>query len=236
MSAPKYKYGHRVAKRRPRKALIVLVLSILVLGAVGSFVYLDVRNSVSTEVAGESRVVSQVLSENSQVKEVKEPFFTMELPEDWKETGRNQNSLYNSISWQATEKGKDNRYLTLYYDRIPADYPVNRLLPVRAQGNTIAYGDLSDKCETFTGTTKKGTGNAVSAIPVLSKWRDVPFMCNIPRFNDNEVGTGTPEAMNSVTVTGPTQGTHKYFFVYADRNFQPDYNILYNALESFQAK
>ena len=143
MSAQNYRYGHKSGKRRPRKALFTLASSVLLVGLIVGVIALDLRSHVSPEVQGESRVVSQVLSDNSQVKTIEEPLFRLELPVDWKEIGRNQNNLYDSISWQAGIKGQDNRYLTLYVDRIPLDYPVNRLLPVKAQGNEISFSDLS---------------------------------------------------------------------------------------------
>lgn len=236
MSAPKYRYGHRSGKRRPRKALLVLACSLLLLGIIGSVIYLDLKKHVSSEVKGEGRVVSQVLSDNANLKTIDEPFFTLELPADWREIGRNQSSLYTSISWQAGTKGQDNRYLTLYIDRLPLDYPLNRLLPVRAQGNELSFGDLSDNCSSFTAGGTTDANKAAGLPPTKSKWQKVDFMCNLPRFTDNEVGTGTPEAMNSVSVTGPVKGTHKYFFVYTDRNFQPNYNIFYDVIRSFRAK
>lgn len=236
MSAPKYRYGHKSGKRRPRKALVILACSVMLVSLIGGLIYFDLRKQVSSEVQGESRVVSQVLSGNANQITIDEPFFTMELPADWKETGRNTNNLYTSISWQAGIKGKDNRFLTLYIDRIPLDYPLNRLLPVRAQGNELSFGDLSDNCSNFTAGGTFDANKAAGLPPTKSKWQRVDFMCNLPRFIDNEIGTGTPEAMNSVTVTGPVQGTHKYFFVYTDRNFQPDYNIFYDVIRSFRGK
>ena len=236
MGAPRYRYGHRVEKRRPRKALLVLACSIVILGILGGMVYLDIRKHVSPTVEGESRVVSQVLSDNAQQIVVDEPFFTLELPGDWKETGRNTNNLYTSISWQATTKGKENRYLTLYIDRIPTDLPVNRLVALKAQGSGLNFSDVSDNCANFTVGGTFDTSVAARSRPAPTKWNKVDFMCNLPRVIDNEIGTGSEGSRNSVTVTGPSGATHKYFFLYTDRNFQPDYNIFYDVLRSFKAK
>lgn len=236
MSAPKYQYGHKPGRRRPRKALTVLVFSLLLIGIIGFIVFLDIRKNTSMGVEGESRVVSQVLSDNAQVLEVNEPFFSFELPGDWKETKRNESSLYTSISWQATLKGKDNRYLTLYIDRLPLDMPFNRLVALRAQGSSLSFSDVSDNCANFTVGGTFDTRIATGLKPTPTKWNNVDFMCNLPRVIDNEVGTGSVEEKNAVTLTGPTAGTHKYLFVYADRNVQPDYNIFYGVLRSFSAK
>lgn len=236
MGAPRYRHGHRVEKRRPRKALLILLCSIIVLGLIGVVVYLDLRKHVSPTVEGETRVVSQVLSDNDQQITIEEPFFSFELPNDWKETGRNKNRLYTSISWQATAKGKDNRFLTVYIDKIPRDMPVNRLVAVKAQGNGISFSDVSDNCANFTVGGTFDTKIAATSRPAATKWNKVDFMCNLPRVIDNEVGTGAEGTPNAVTVTGANQGTHTYFFLYTDRNFQPDYTILYEVLRSFRAK
>lgn len=236
MSAPKYQYGHKLAKRRPRKALLVMLVSIALAGLIGGIVFLDLRKHVSPSIEGESKVVSQVLSENSHGVVVNEPFFSIELPEDWKETGRNTSGLYNSVSWQATLKGKDNRYLTIYVDRLPTDMPVNKLIAVRAQGNGLTFSDVSDNCANFTVGGSQDSRVIATSKPAPTKWNKVDFLCNLPRAIDNEIGTGSEGTPNSVTVTGASQGTHKYFFLYTDRNFQPDYSIFYNVLKSFTAK
>jgi len=236
MGAPRYRYGHKLEKRRPRKALLVLSGSVLMLALLAGVVFWDLRKHVSPTVEGESRVVSQVLSDNAQQKLVDEPFFSFELPGDWKETGRNTNSQYTSISWQATAKDKDNRYLTVYIDRIPTDMPLNRIVTVKAQGNGLSFSEVSDNCANFTVGGSFETRAAATSRPTLTKWNKVDFMCNLPRVIDNEVGTGSEGAPNSVTVTGPNKGAHRYFFLYTDRNYQPDYTIFYDVLRSFRAK
>ncbi|MBA3758233.1 hypothetical protein H0X10_01205 [Candidatus Saccharibacteria bacterium] len=236
MSAPKYNYGHKQAKRRPRKALVVLFSSLTLIGLIGGIMYFDLRKNVGSGVEGESRVVSQVLSDNAGQITIDEPNYSLELPSDWKETGRNTNNLYTSITWQATTKGKDNRWLTLYMDRIPLDTPVNRIVTLTVQDNTLKFNDVSDNCASFTVGGTFNTGQASTLKPALTKVNKVDFICNLPRVNDNEVGTGTEGSVNSVTVTGPSKGTHKYFFLYTDRNFQPDYGLFYDVLRSFKAK
>lgn len=235
MSAPKYRYGHGTSKRRPRKALLIVGGSMLIAAIVVGFVLLDLRKSVSPVIEGESRIVSQVLSESGQKMVVNEPTFTIELPGDWKETGRNENNQYTSITWQATLKNNDNRWLTIYIDRIPFDRAYNRIVTVKAQGPNISYTDISDNCANFT-LGGNVDGRITSGKPTPTKWNRVDFICNLPRAIDNEVGTGSEQSPNSVTITGPTMGTHKYFFLYTDRNFQPDYNIFYDVLRSFRAK
>jgi hypothetical protein len=236
MSAPKYKYGHGIVKRRPRKALLVIGCSILLVGIIVGFIFLDLRKNTNSAVEGQTRVVGQALGENTQQMIVDEPLYSFELPSDWKETKRNENQQYTSISWQATTKSKENRFLTLYIDKIPFDMPYNRIVTVKAQGNGISFSNVSDNCANFTvGGTQDGHLTQTSK-PTVTKWNKVDFICNLPQAVDNQVGTGSEASPNSVTVTGASKGSHKYFFHYTDRNFQPDYTILYNALSTFRAK
>lgn len=236
MSAPKYRHGHGTSKRRPRKALFVMFGSVIIFLILSGVVLLDLRKNQGTSIKGESRVVSQVLSGNAQGIIINEPFYSFELPSDWKETKRNENAMYDSVTWQATAKDKQNRFLTIYVDRIPTDLAINRIVTVKALGSTINYNDVSDNCANFTvGGTQDGK-IVNGAKPLLTKWNKVDFMCNLAQAVDNQIGIGSEGTRNSVTVTGPTKGTHNYFMVYTDRNFQPDYTIFYEVLKSFSAK
>lgn len=160
----------------------------------------------------------------------------MQLPGDWKESRRITTTGSHTIIWQATKKGQDNRSLQIFVDTIPSSMPVNRLMPVTVQGSGLIAGDISDNCATFTGGGTLDTKQAVLQKPTLAKWQGVDFMCNLPNVVDNQIGVGAVgNPINQVTITGPA-GTHKYFFLYTDRNIQPDYTILTDALQSFHAK
>jgi hypothetical protein len=236
MSAQKYRYGHRSERHRPRKVLLVLAGSLLILSLIGGLVFSDLRRNGSQSVEGESKTVTQVIGDSVQRIAIDEPLYSFELPGDWKEIGRQSTPNEHSVSWQASKKGEDNRYLTLYVDVIPPDIAVNRLLPVSAQGATLSYGDISEKCETFTGNGTVDASRGTQLKPAPAKWQGVSFICNLPRMVDNQIGTGSSEGINQVTVTGPGKGAHRYFFLYTDRNIQPNYNILYEAVRSFHAK
>ncbi len=238
MSSSTYKYGYKISrKRRPRKALLVIVLSTFILGIIGGVIYIDIKRRVSPTVEGDARVVSQVLSEAVLHYTIDEPLYTFELPGDWEEVERRNTRNENSITWQATREGHDNRMLTLYVDTIPSDKPLNRLLPIKAQGNGINYANVSDNCATFTDGGTLNTREAVKKRPSPAKWQEVNFICNLENVVDNVVGTGTVGSpVNTTSIRGVSGGEHTYFFVYIDRNIQPNYSILYEALASFRAK
>lgn len=231
----RYRYGHRPGRRRRTRVLIVMVVSLLIIGGVGSFIAYDLKKSENKPVEGQGRTVAQALDENINVKNIEEPAFSMELPGDWKETGRRKDATEQSITWQATKKGEDNRTLKLYIDTIPTSRAINRLLPVTAQGNTLSVGNVSDNCATFTKGGTLDAGRAEKLPDTPAKWEKVDFICSLSRVTDNEIGTGSTEGINTVTVKG-AKGEHKYFFVYTDRNIQANNMIFYNAVSSFTAK
>lgn len=227
----KYRVG-RNPKNRGRKVFVVMACSMVIIGGLGGFLVWDTqRNSRQEEVMGASRTVTQAGDKDAtEPVNVNEPFFSFSLPPDWKLKERIKSPNEQSITWQATKKGEDNRWFKIYFDTIPADLPVNRLLPVDIVDNTLSYRQVSDNCANFTTVP-----NPQNKTPLPSKWQGVDFICDVPNFVQNKVGVNAPGALNAATITGPTKGKHKYFFVYTDHNIQPDYTILYTIVRSFRA-
>ncbi len=161
----------------------------------------------------------------------------MQLPAGWQQTGSKTTASEHSISWQSKAKNADNRYLTIYVDTIPTSQPVNFELPVTVNGNQLSYGPMSDNCSDFTPGGTMNVNKAEVLPPAPSVWQGVNFICDIPKVLLDQVGTGVVGSpVNTVTITGPGSGTHKYFFLYTDLNIDPDYSILLNAVQSFRAK
>lgn len=232
----RYHYDHKPARHKRKYALIVASITLLILGAGGFAVWRDIRKNSDSQVTGKAQTVLQARDDPANRLTVDESLFSMELPGDWKVINRKNEPTENSITWQSVKSPGGGRSLKIYIDTIPATHSVNRLLPVTAQGGTIATGDISENCATFTqgGTLNAGLATQLKDTP--AKWNKVDFICDLPRVVDNEVGTGSTEGINTVSLTGPAKGTHKYFFLYTEHNNQPDYEIFYNALRTFKAK
>lgn len=237
MNSRIYRYD-RVKKPHHYKVLGIFLAIFIVMAIIGGFIFADIKRSSGPEVVeGPGKSVSQVLSDSIQKLTIDESTFYMELPGDWKEITRVNNKVENSISWRSTKKGEENRILTLYIDLAPPNKPLNRLLPVKAEGGRmIITGDISENCASFTGGGTFDVSKAIHLPPSPAKWQKVDFLCNLPRVTDNEVGTGSTDGLNTTFVTGKIKGKHNYFFVYADRNIQAKNGILIDAIESFKAK
>lgn len=230
----KYRYDHRSQKHKKRHVFIVTLTTIFVAAVLAiALIYLiDQTTKKINSISGPSVQVGQITDNpSSSNKLVNEPYYTFELPSDWRQIQSVSNNMQNSITWESFEANASNRYLTIYTDPIPKTYAVNRELPLEAHGSSLSFGSLSDNCANFT-----NSGSPTPLVPVLAKWQNVDFYCNSPNFADNQVGTGSVGSINSVTLMGPTSGIRHYFFLYIDRNSTPDYSIFYSILDSFQAK
>lgn len=228
--AYKYRAGYGPKKHRGRKVALIIFCALLVVGGLAGAVLWDAAKNQSSTVSGPGHTVAQVLDEQTATPTtVDEQLYTLQLPAEWKEVDRRNSAQELSVTWQAKKKGEDNRWLKVYVDRIPPDLAINRLLPVDAVGDTVAFRQLSENCTNFTAAANK-------QLPAPSKWQQVNFICDLPNYVQNKVGTGSTEGVNSVKITGQTRGEHRYFFMFTDHNNTPDYNIFYSALKSFKAK
>jgi|AntRauTorckE6833_2_1112554.scaffolds.fasta_scaffold14967_1 hypothetical protein len=231
-----YRYNHRTKKLRVGLLVVSFLFGIGGILLAGFFVYSDLQNNQAEVIEGESRTVAQVLSD-SDAFFVNEPDFDFELPNDWREIDRVDSPNEQSITWQATLKDEDNRFLKLYINTIPQD-PVVRLLPVSVNGSRLQRGQLSPNCSSFTGSETTDRDERRGQPPTQTKWANTDFICDVGRIvNENIIGTGqSGEPINTITVTGEESGTNQYFFLYEDRNVRPNFDILYNAVNTFFAK
>jgi hypothetical protein len=161
---------------------------------------------------------------------VTEQAFSIGLPQGWKSPAPPA-VPYTVYSWQGS--GKDaTRRLDLYMDTIPANFAVNRLLPVTQDGDSLSIaGDVSDNCIRFTARTAASA--ATGAEP--AKWNGVNFLCDVGNYERDVVGTGSSIGVNTAVVSGAATGVHKVFFVYTDNSASPDYTIFESIIKSFQA-
>lgn len=230
----KYRYDRRARKHKKRQFLIVFLISALIVAVLVFSITLLIKKTTKNSAVISGPTVSSktvVNSSSKLIQEINEPSYKFELPTMWQQIKQVTSPSEHSITWQSFVKNATNRYLTIYTSPIPTTFPVNRELPIESRGSTIGIGTLSDNCANF---TNGGTPRTV--VPVLAKWENVNFYCNIPNFVDNQIGTGTTGAINSITLIGPQDGSQNYFFLYIDRNIAPDYSIFYSILSSFQTK
>jgi hypothetical protein len=160
-----------------------------------------------------------------------EGIYSINLPSDWVYKGRDTGAIYNPYIFENTSGTTGSRVLDVYVDRLPTSLGVDLLLPVSASANHITIGTLSGKCTDFTSSDKSTNANGT-----LARWSGINFICDTSNSKTDVVGTSSSGAINSITLTSPTEGYHSFFFTYTDTNSQPDYSIFTDAVASFTLK
>jgi hypothetical protein len=227
-----YRFDHKPRTKRKRHMLLVTLISLVAVGVISASIVAIVHKTTKTNnpSVGPTKIVGQVEPADAQgpYNKITEPDFTISLPGGWAHINDRNAPQQTGLTWEYIQPPDTARYLAIYVDSsIPATYAINRLLPVTSNGPELTYGQLSDSCENFS------PGDLTK--PILSKWQDINFYCNLPDRIDDQIGTGSSGGINTVSVTGPKDGSHQYFFIYTDRSGEPDYSIFYSILTSFRA-
>jgi hypothetical protein len=234
-----YKLG-KPLRKTSYKIWLSIVLIVAVVTAVFYFAFVTGSNKGADLKNNNTPLVTRVGDGKSNSTIVNEPLFTMNLIGSWKETSRNSDPAYKTIQWNDAAKNSGGRWVRIYVDTIPADLALNYLLPVAAYEDGLSIGPMSENCASFTQGATSSTDRDVS-VPISqeslpARWQAVSFMCENSHVSHQLVGTGSSEGSNAVTVTGKEHGKHKYFFLYNDANYHPDYTIFTEILDSFKAK
>lgn len=227
-----YQVGTKSRRRRQRRIRLAVGLSLLVaLGIGGWFMQRALRPH--TSLSQSKAVITTVKATTTSLKSYDEDAFSIDLPSDWK-VGERSTAPYNVYRWQGTSKSTNATLLEIFVDTIPINVAVNHVLAVEANGPQItADGEISDNCANFTKDTAPTPGAYGG---VHGRWQGVDFMCDLNNIERNVVGTSSATGINSVTVKGPTNLAHKFFFSFTDHSLSSDYAPFTNALLSFRVK
>lgn len=223
----------RVKKRRkwPKRLFWLIFVLALIGGAVYGVMYVKNMLKPNTVIKQAKPVETKVTFEETKTK-YDQPNFTIEIPKDWKLMPQPGGS-YKTYTWQKSNKGTDGQILTIYEDKIPANFAVNKVLIVRGEGDhVVPEGGMSDNCSKYTKNS-----NLPNQVGAPAKWQDVDFLCDQHNKQRDVIGTSSKDGVNTVVLTGPTAGTHKYFFAYSNHNVaNPDYSPFTAAINSFRMK
>lgn len=168
---------------------------------------------------------------------VEEDSFGLELLGEWQEVDRDESEEGLFIRWELVEPVQDDeaseidRYFEIYSgELVPEDKPLNRLLPVVAEGNQLQIeGGPSFNCFAF--APESATGDTAEVA-----WQDISFICDIANTLRNVIGTGSELGDNKFEIEGEDSGKQVYFMVYSAGEASPTDNVLIHAVETFEAK
>ncbi|HSX44210.1 MAG TPA: hypothetical protein VLE69_02850 [Candidatus Saccharimonadales bacterium] len=220
----------KIKKRRwPRR-----VIGIILIVGVGALIFWFFTRS-NFQTSGPASSLRNVSFDSGPKVHISEPFYSFDLPGDWKELSR-KTAPYNVVTWKGTAREADARTIDVYTDKIPQKVPLNRIVPVTGQDDRLGVGSSSDNCTQFTGNAASLTPyEATKARATLTNWQGVEFLCDIPNSLRNVTGASSPEALNKVSLTGVKGGKHSYFFVYTDHTAHPGQKTFTDMLISFRA-
>ena len=220
---------HHHRAKRTRTWLGLAVLALLVMGG-GLLVkhWLQPTGQVSPTPSAK---VTHVLADRAGPKYIDDNRWSFDLPSDW-EAFTPPNFPPTAHSWRNTADNKGVRVITVYYDGAPANFAVNRVVPVLAEGAGLGnIGDVSDNCINFTNHTQPSPTDTVPA-----KWQNTNFVCDVGNHSRNVVGTASLDGLNIAKLTGPTTGAHSVFITFTDASASPNFGIFTAMLQSFQLK
>ncbi len=232
-----YKHGKPVYNLSRRPLLVIAVIMILIIG--GLYFVFVARTDKTILKNNNKPLVSRVKASPTNT-DVSQAVFSFSLPGKWKLTAQNWDNRYTSWQWSSLDARSAARKFEVYLDTIPTDRAVNYLMPVTANYSGLELGTISDNCVNFTPgaspTSDRPTFTPLSKASLPSKWQQVNFLCDNANVSHQVVGIGTLSGLNSVSLTGPVKGTHKFFLLYNDSNFTPDFSIFSTILATFQVK
>jgi len=233
-----YKHGKPVYRltRRP-----VFIITLFLLAAIAAGYYFIIapkaKNTLSNNDKARTTTISDIKSTDTKVDEA---LFTATLPGPWKLSAKDWDARYHSYQWISEDKKSAGRWFRVYVDTIPKDQAVNHLLPIKTEGGSMSLGDISDNCVNFTQNAvpeeQRPVNIPLNQAALPSRWELVDFLCDNANVSHQVVGAASSVGLNTVTLTGPAKGTHKYFFMYQDNNISPDYGIFETILNNFKVK
>ena len=226
-----YHVGKQIHKhRKVRRNLIVFFL----IFAFGVFVFwlMNLRITPKQELYNSAPLSNSYdVTENKKIT-IEKPLFSLELPSGWKENAIEPSPLAPKYRFSNPDSKSGGQMIELFIDTVPTAIAINKVLVVEPSEKGINHEQVSENCTTFTESNltnpKSGTAPA--------RWQGVNFICDTGNYARQVVGIASTEGINQVTVTGSTNGTHKLFILYYDNTITPDYNILYEILNSLQFK
>lgn len=226
-----YTATKRHKKRRGIAGFFLIVLVVLV--CLSGIVWWFFVRSTGSQTTSINSTLTQNIAVEAEKKKHSTEFYSLELPMTWEAKGKHRptsDSVY--FEYQNTEKNFDNRGLRVYVDVFPADLPINHLLPITVVGSMLIPAVVSDDCADFS-SPPSSKANAQKQDFIQAKWQGVTFTCDLKKL-DRKTATASAEEGYGVSVANSKGVVHKFFFVFIDRNVQPDHQFLAEVIKSFK--
>lgn len=219
------------AKRINKKVKFVIVIFLLsVLAIAAALVYiLFFSNSNSASFKNNDK--PQKIIKGPELKTFETNEFKITLPDSWDNNGT-KNPFSNEYYYEFQDKNKvtNARYLRVYLNNFPPNYPITRALLVDNLGNKLKSLEVSGECRNLPGAPK-GTQSLQNW---QAAWKDSSFTCDLVG-QTNYIGTINRDSGYSLPLVGSSSGNrNNYFLVYIDNTPSPNERIFIDAINTFE--
>lgn len=221
-------------KRLNKKVKIVLIILAISLIFTGIFLIyiIFLSNSNSASFINSDR--PEKIIKGVEMQTIESENFKIELPATWVNNGI-KNPFSNEYYYELQDKKKssDARYLRVYINTFPSDYPLNRVVSVENLGNRLKAGEVSGDCKSFASAPK--SIDRTQKQTWLANWQGINFTCD-SGSQVNNLGIANQKNGYGQVLTGSISGTNNYFLVYIDNTSSPNDRTFVDAINSFEVK
>ena len=230
INSPKLVQPKRLNKK-VKIVLIILGISAILMGIFLIYI-LFFSNSNSASFINNDR--PERIVKGVEMQTIESDNFKIDLPATWVNNGI-KNPFSNEYYYELQDKKKsaDARYLRIYINTFPSDYPLNRVVLVENMGNRLKAGEVSGDCKSLPDAPKNI--DRAQKQTWLANWQGLTFTCDLSS-QVNHLGIASQKSGYGQTLTGPISGTNKYFLVYIDNTSSPNDRTFIDAINSFEVK
>lgn len=226
-----YVLNEKTEKRIPYFSMFfTLVFLFIIVG--GLIWYFIIRDSGSV-TASFKKVEQKTISKTDNTKIVTTDYFSIRVPQTWESNGK-KNPYFDQVFIELQDKKKnyDARWIRVFVDTFPQNYPINSVIAITNSDNKLSSGESSGDCSVFPGAPKYDPKTNPTGI-WPTKWQGISFTCDIARPL-NQTGAASVTTGYGQKLTSPSGKTHTYFLVYIDHTSRPDNSVFGDAINTFQ--
>jgi hypothetical protein len=163
------------------------------------------------------------------LRNFKTHYFSFETDKSWHFVP--EESTDNKFVYRSTSRNIVKSDLAVYVNSLPRDLLVTRILPTKANTDRFKVGDISSHCRDYLhGLIRPGDNNPVNAIV-----KGVRIKCQVDGTS-NTVGTGLINGSYQVPLMGHKNTINKYYLVYHDLQYTPQFARFINIAWSFRSR
>lgn len=222
-----YKYSLSLPKSasvKKHKLAIFLLITLLLFVGLACLILVWVIASETKSVEQPKTNVNSVSYQPLQT--FQNQYFSFEADKSW--AFMPNESSTNVFVYRSSKNNLVIRDLKVYVNTLPSNLMVTRILPVEADGDRLKIGEISEHCRQY--LPRAPTDNNPINVNILS----VTFRCQVDGTS-NIAGSGQVNGSYQTELKSDSGGGRKYFLLYNDLEFTPNFNNFINIAKSFRA-